>query len=106
MEEDNIEYCNGVAYRKFNTDEKVFVVSEPYKECPFKWVPGMDEFCGREVTIIRIREPSTRYPCGYKIEEDGERFIWCGNCFTRDDPSEPIIEESFDETQFLNMLGL
>ena len=34
--------------------DKVFVVDEPYKECPFVWIPLMSEMCGKEVTISSV----------------------------------------------------
>lgn len=38
-------------YREFNVGDRVMVVSEPYRACPFSWVTGMTEMCGKPVTI-------------------------------------------------------
>lgn len=59
----------------------VTVVSEPYNDCPFTWVDLMTSMCGDTVTIVR-KEYSEQYKTyRYRIQEDDENFIWCGNCF-------------------------
>lgn len=61
--------------------DKVFVVDEPYKECPFVWVPLMSEMCGKEVTISSVQWVPEREMYAYRIEEDSRSCAWCINCF-------------------------
>lgn len=68
-------------FREFDVGDVVTIVSEPYIDCPFNWVEPMTNMCGDTVTIVK-KEYSEQYKTyKYKIQEDGEDFIWCGNCF-------------------------
>ena len=65
----------------FQVGDKVFVVDEPYKECPFVWVPLMSEMCGKEVTIASVQWAPDRNIYAYRIDEDSRSCAWCINCF-------------------------
>lgn len=79
---------------QFKAGDKVFVVDEPYKECPFVWVPLMSEMCGKEVTISSVQWVPKREMYAYRIEEDSRSCAWCINCFREDEAD--IVEADAD----------
>lgn len=74
----------------FQEGDVVRVVDIPYKDCPFLWTSGMDEFSGTETTITNVHWNNTRNAHVYKISADHGSYMWCENCFMVDSD----IEES------------
>lgn len=87
-------------YREFSIGDKVMVVSEPYLECPFTWVPAMTKMCGKIVTI-KDKQPSSQTYL-YKIA--GSQWNWCGNCFVPLEPEEELPE--IDDDSFLGAIRM
>lgn len=86
----------------FEVGDIVVVVEEPYEDCPFSWVAGMTELCGKEVRIADVTRdhwlPSSYI--GYRIEAvDGTKIstcVWCKDCFYPLADREPIKESDMD----------
>lgn len=92
-------------FREFNIGDVVTVVSEPYLDCPFSWVDEMSYMCGKTVTIINKRYVEEYRTYGYRISECGNKFIWCGNCFTTvDDDSWSDVE--IEDDSFVTAINL
>lgn len=66
--------------QKYNVGDKVLIVSRPVA-CVFNWVRDMDEYCGKEATIISHRWSTSHEAHLYEIDIDDQKFNWCENCF-------------------------
>ena len=65
--------------QKFHVGGIVRVVDSPV-DCVFKWVSGMNEFCGREAEIVSIDWNYMRDTWAIRLDVDSERFLWDENC--------------------------
>ena len=84
----------------FKVGDKVYVVDEPYWQCPFNWVDEMTELCGQEVTITQVVWSSSKKEYLYRVAESRIRLAWCRNCFTQFE--EDILETDEDITSLLS----
>ena len=75
-----------LAEPKFKVGDTVVVVDTPYEACPFDWTEDMDELCGEETTITRVDWYDSHKAYGYHISGDDGNFVWCENCFMKDEP--------------------
>lgn len=80
--------------------DKVFVVDEPYKKCPFVWVPPMSKMCGKEVTISSVKWVPEKERYAYRIKEDSRLYTWCVNCFRESEAD--IVEADADMVLLLS----
>lgn len=85
---------------EYNVGGLVRIVSKPYKGCPFNWVGGMDEYCGK---VLRIRDKywNGKNNCNAYILDDLETgldtsYVWCEGCF---DPSGPYSDPEIPDLQ-------
>lgn len=84
---------------EFFVGDTVQVVFEPYRECPFNWVRGMNAYCGAQAEIVSKVYNDEYETFGYRIDEDARAFMWCGNCFIPvvETPDFDITDEEFDK---------
>lgn len=74
----------------------VRIVSTPYMACPFTWIGGMTQYCGKPARIHSVMW-SERYKSHYyRIDTDDGRHMWCQNCFETIDEEKEIAESSYD----------
>ena len=69
---------------KYQIGEAVRIVDTPYMDCPFTWVGCMNDFCGKEATIVDLYWNENRKTYGYMIDLDNYSCTWCENCFVID----------------------
>lgn len=83
---------------KFSVGDVVTIVPEPNYNCPFRWVSGMDRFCGK-IAKVTSAGPSSRHQCDvYSVDVDGSRYNWDEGCFQESVPS--IEEEELTQLLF------
>ena len=83
---------------KFSVGDVVTIVPEPNYNCPFRWVSGMDRFCGQIAKVVHA-EYSCHHNCGlYSIDAEGGHYNWDEGCFQESVPS--IEEEELTQLLF------
>lgn len=66
---------------KFKIGQAVTVISYPNETM----APEMTKFCGRKVTISKVKPWSGKDNTVYRITEDKEKFGWMNHDFEKED---------------------
>ena len=85
---------------KYKVGDRVKIVDRPV-ECKFDWISDMDDYCGKEATIMDVEWSEWARAFYYRI--DICIYNWCENCFVDQVPC-PVID--IDEISKLLLDGL
>ncbi len=92
-----------VMEREFNIGDRVTIVDEPYKGCPFIWASDMDKYCSKDTVIVGKNWDYPEEAYYYEITADKGQYNWCAGCFKQNDDQD--FEIASDE-EMLEMLGI